>query len=84
MKQIFIVLAKRLKSASPKLFSKIAIGAGIIGLVALTLPALPITLPAALIAALPLISSACGGIVTVSLLTTTDKEIIKETDKAIK
>ncbi len=83
MKQIFILLSERLKSTTPKLFNIIAIGAGIVGAAALTLPALPITLPATLIALLPLIASACGGITTVSLLTTNDKEIIRKTDKLI-
>ena len=84
MKQIFLLLAKRLKSKSPKLFNKIAIIAGIVGVVALTLPALPITLPVTITALLPLIASACGGITTVAMLTTEDKKLIKETNDIFK
>lgn len=84
MKQIFQLLGKRLKSKSPKLFNIIAIGAGVVGVVALTLPALPITLPLVITAALPLISSACGGLVAASMFTTSDKKIIKETDQLFK
>jgi len=84
MKQIFLLLAKRLKSKSPKLFNKIAIIAGIVGVVALTLPALPITLPVTITALLPLIASACGGITTVAMFTTEDKKLIKETNDIFK
>ena len=83
MKQLFTILAKRLKSKSPKLFEKIAIGAAVIGGVALLIPILPIALPAGLVSVLPLISSACGGIATVSLITTDNKQIIKETDSIL-
>ena len=84
MKQIIILLAKRLKSKSPKLFSKIAIIAGIVGVAALTLPALPITLPVWIVGLLPLVASACGGITTVAMFTTEDKKLIKETNDILK
>ena len=83
MNKLFIVLAKRLKSKTPKLFKGIAIGASILGVVVLLLPTLPITLPAAITALIPIVSSACAGVASVSLLTTDDEEVIKETDELL-
>ena len=83
MNKLWIVLAKRLKSKTPKLFKGIAIGASVLGVVVLLLPTLPIALPAAITALISIVSSACAGIASVSLLTTDDEEIIKETDELL-
>ena len=83
MEKLISILAKRLKSKTPKLFKGIAIGASVLGVVVLLLPTLPIALPATVVALIPIVSSACAGIASVSLLTTDDEEIIKETDDVL-
>lgn len=83
MKQIFILLLERLKSKTPKTYKYIAWGAGIIGLAALTLPALPITLPVIVTALLPTVETLCGIVVTTSLFKTSDEKLIKETGQIV-
>ena len=83
MEKLISILAKRLKSKTPKLFKGIAIGASALGVVVLLLPTLPITLPATVVALIPIVSSACAGIASVSLLTTDDEEVIKETNEML-
>lgn len=79
--RVFRLIAKRIKSKSPELFKKIALWAAIIGAVAITLPYLPITLPAWILGLLPLIASAMAGLSGGSILTTGDEKIIKETNE---
>jgi len=81
MEKIFRLLGLRLRSKSPKLFKVIAIGSAIIGAGAATVALLPIALPAWATAAMPLVISASAGIGSVSILTTEDEKIIKETNE---
>ena len=83
MEKLISILAKRLKSKTPKLFKGIAIGASILGVVVLLLQTLPIALPAVITTLIPIVSSACAGIASVSLLTTDDEEVIKETNELL-
>jgi len=84
MKQIFLLLAKRLKSKIPKKYKYVAWGAGIIGLAAMTLPSLPISLPIIVTATLPTVEALCAIIVGTSLFKTEDAKLIKETDEMVK
>ena len=84
MKQLFLLLAKRLKSKIPKRYKYVAWGAGVIGLAAMTLPSLPISLPLIVTALLPTVQVISGIFVTTALFKTDDQELIKETDKMVK
>jgi len=83
MKQIFLLLAKRLKSKIPKKYKYVAWGAGVIGLAAMTLPSLPVSLPIVVTALLPTIEALCAIIVGTSLFKTDDKTLIKETGEMV-
>jgi len=84
MKQIFLLLAKRLKSKIPKRYKYVAWAAGVIGLAAMTLPSLPISLPIIVVATLPTIEALCAIIVGTALFKTEDENLIKETDRLVK
>ena len=84
MEKIFKILAARIKSNSPTLFAKIATYAAIIAAIASIVLLLPITMPAWLISLLGLIISACAGFTTTSILTTTNKNLMNQTNKIFK
>ena len=84
MKNIFNILAARIKSSTPKLFETIATYAAIIAAIASIILILPITLPVWLISVLGLIISACAGFTTTSILTTDNKNLINQSNKLFK
>ncbi len=83
MKKILVLLLNRFKSKTPRAFKALAIGAGVVGLGVLAVPLLPITLPAFVVSAVPLIELICGAIITVSLNKTENENLIKETKKVV-
>jgi len=84
MEKIFKILAARIKSKTPKLFTVIATYAAIIAVIASVILILPISLPTWLISVLGLLISACAGFTTTSLITTDNPHIINQTNKLFK
>lgn len=80
MKKIILLIKARFSSQSPEFFIKIRNWAFIIGLIAATVLALPISLPSWAVTLVTLLIGICTGLSGGSTITTNDKILIKETE----
>lgn len=80
MENIIKLISNRFSSDSPGFFVKIRNWAFIIGIVAATILALPVSMPSWIITLLTLIIGVCTGLSGGSTITTKDEKIIEETE----
>lgn len=80
MEKLVNLIMSRFSSESPTFFKKIRNWSFVIGLVAATVLALPVSLPTWGVTLITLVIGVCTGISGGSTITTKDEKIIKETN----